>query len=170
MMGLLFKSTGIILMCFFPPAGFISVIFVCNASGTLKLCSHTCSQSTQSSQRDPPRLGGRCVRHIQISAFHISTHTVALLSCWCMLLKPAIFPKYREERGRALKADHCTIIYHQLQTHKMKGKLNFLCLYVCLKCTCSRSLYRPCVLNRNAFKYTDSLYGSTCTTLNLHVP
>lgn len=34
-------------------AGFISVIFVCNASGTPEICSHTCSQSTQSSQRDP---------------------------------------------------------------------------------------------------------------------
>lgn len=63
-------------------AGFISVIFVCNASGTPEICSHTCSQSTQSSQRDPPRLGGRCVRHIQICAFHIPTHTVTLHSCW----------------------------------------------------------------------------------------
>lgn len=73
-----------------------------------------------------------CQTHLDfcLSYFRPHSHPAQLL---VNAAETCIFPKYREEGGRALKADDCSIIYHKMTNTQIRQMLCFLCLCVCYR-------------------------------------
>lgn len=128
---------------FFPASGFISVILVCNASGTPELCSHTCSQKEFSEGSTEARWTV-CQTHLDfcLSYFRPHSHPAQLL---VNAAETCDFPKYREEGGRASEGRSLQHYLSQMTNIQIKQMLCFLCLCVCCR-TVNVTAPLPCAL------------------------
>lgn len=124
-MGLLFKSTGIILMYFSQPLGlflwYLSVMLQAPSNYVL-IPAASLPRLLRGIHRGSVDAVSDTFRFLP---FIFPTHTVALLSCWCMLLKPAIFlntERKEEELWRQIIAPSFITNYK----HTNEGKVIFL--------------------------------------------